>query len=95
MEEKTKNEEQLTMFGERDFVYNVLNGQLNSVKAQRKACEKTISKKKSEDKDLEKEEKRITKALKIVGKKEEREEEEVKDAEIVDEEEGESEDPFK
>jgi len=68
MEEKNK-EEQKPLFGDRDFVYNVLNGQLLNVRSQIKSCDESISKKKTQIKELDKEREKIVKALEIVGKK--------------------------
>lgn len=91
--EKNENEkEQKNLFGDQDFVYNIINGHVLDIddeierllRSKGKIDEKVKNLRKQKSKDLE--------ALNIVGKeikklKPEEEKEEVKDAEIVDEEE--------
>jgi len=104
MEKKENEDEQKNLFGDQDFVYNIINGHVLEIddeierllKSKGKIDEKVKNLRKQKSKDLE--------ALNIVGKeikklRPEEEEEETKDAEIVEPEEeeteGESEDPFK
>lgn len=67
--EETKKVEQQPLFGDRDFVYNVLNGQLLNVRSQIKSCDESISRKRTQIKELDKEREKIVKALEIVGEK--------------------------
>ena len=89
-------EEQKALFGDRDFVYNVLNGQLLNVKSQLKSCDESISRKKTQIKELDKEREKIVKALEIVGKKPDDEATDPEEAtpveEEIDQEQGEEED---
>ena len=65
---KTKTE-QKSLFGDEDFVFNVLHTQLSGVNKSIGSCEKTISKKKSEIIAHNSEKAEIEKALRIVKKK--------------------------
>jgi len=91
MEEKSK-EEQKALFGDRDFVYNVLNGQLLNVRSQIKSCDESISRKKTQIKELDKEREKIVKALEIVGKKPD--DEAPEEVVPIEEETKDSKDPF-
>ena len=65
---ETKPDEQKTLFGDQDFVFNVLQTRQSDLGFEIKRCEEAIDKKKELIKQLDKDKKETEKAIAIVGK---------------------------